>query len=137
MHIAQAYRCAAAADRTGHAFLHTLSGLALEFDCLFFAEHFALELGMSKDGKCLGCIARCREDGSIHRSWLLTEGCRGEAGILRNWEGEPFMARVAPATKGLASRDVVCRDLTVEIREGRGVGPNKDHTFFAPGPPPS
>ena len=183
----RAYRCAAAADRTGHASLHTLFGMALKFDCLIFVEYFAMDLIMSEDGKCLGCIARCMEDGSIHRfgaqstifatggfgrtfqsctsahactgdgstlasratlPWqdlelvlfhptgisqqavLLTEGCRGEAGILRNWEDEPFMARYAPAAKDLASQVVVSRAMTDEIREGRGVGPNKDHIFL-------
>ena len=100
----QAHRCAAAADRPGRASLLTLFGLALEVVDLIFAEDFALELSMSKDGKRLGCSARCREDGSILRSGLLTEGCRGEAGILRNWEGKPFVARVAPVTMGLASK---------------------------------
>lgn len=163
----QAYRCAAAADRTGHAILHTLYGMALKFDCLFFAEYFAMDLIMSDDGKCLGCVAMCMEDGSIHRfgahSTIVATGgfgrayqsctsahtCTGDGSAMAsraglpmqdlefvqfhptgNSEGDPFMARYAPTAKDLASRDVVSRAMTLEIREGRGVGPNKDHIYL-------
>ncbi|KAL8274957.1 hypothetical protein Esti_001157 [Eimeria stiedai] len=115
----QAYRCAAAADRTGHAMLHTLFGRALSHSCNFFVEYFALDLLMEKatspgsPPRCVGVIALCLEDGSIHRfaanhTVLATGG-------------------YAPTAKDLASRDVVSRSMTIEIREGVGCGPRKDH----------
>ncbi len=128
-----AQRTCAAADRTGHAMLHTLYGAALKHSAEFFVEYFVIDLIMDDEGHCRGVLALKLDDGTIHRfrsqMTILATGGYGRA-YFSCTSAHICTGDDAPSAKDLASRDVVSRAMTIEMREGRGVGPKKDHLYL-------